>query len=99
MNQYLPFSSDGRRTLVYLTFAGAGPSLTLMVWWLLNTIRTWTGVDPKDALASFSNLSFWVVGCLLTVCVTMACYIAVKEFKIGPGGIDAQSQGGDICQS
>lgn len=80
---WFPFSFAGRQTLIYLIFAGAGPALTLLVWWAM-----------RQALAAklvqeFSSLANTVALCLLIVVIGLAMYVSIRSLKIGPDGIEA----------
>jgi hypothetical protein len=81
-----PFTREGRQTLVYLVFAGAGPALTLLVKWAMGQ-----ALDRKlnDAFASLADK---VADALLVICLALACFVSIRAIKIGKDGMDVQGR-------
>src|SRR5437868_3549461 len=77
-----PFTHEGRQTLVYLVFAGAGPTLTLLVYLFMRVLaaaRQWSAYERLATMVA--------IGLLVTVC-GLAMFVSIRAIKIG-GLIDA----------
>jgi hypothetical protein len=79
----VPFSHDGRQTLVYLVFAGCGPVLTLVVWWAM---RQAGGAAQWSIFGQLANI---VAGALLIVVIGLAMFVSIRAIKIGRDGLEA----------
>lgn len=90
----VPFTRDGRQTLIYLTFAGCGPALTALVLWSLSVIRVFPGADAATRLAKFADLAMLVGLALLVIVLALACFVSIRAIKIGKDGIEASGDGG-----
>jgi hypothetical protein len=78
-----PFTQDGRQTLVYLVFAGAGPTLTLSVLWAMRALRDAGKWDW------FGRMSFWVLGAALLIIVCgLGMFVSIRAVKLGKDGLD-----------
>lgn len=92
---WAPFTHEGRQTLVYLVFAGAGPALTLFVLWIMQMIRDWTGASEAEKLERFAGLANYVGLALLIVVVALACFVSIRAFKasVGKDGLSIEANG------
>lgn len=81
-----PFSHDGRQTLVYLVFAGAGPALTALVWWAMRQ----AGAAAQWGI--FDNLANVVAAALLVIVIGLAMFVSIRAIKIGRDGIEASGE-------
>jgi hypothetical protein len=81
---WFPFTHEGRQTLIYLVFAGAGPALCTMVIWAMVTAL------QKDLFKTFSNLSLIVATCLLIIVTGLAMFVSIRAVKIGKDGFSAE---------
>lgn len=81
-----PFSHEGRQTLVYLVFAGAGPALTAVVWLAMQVLAGAKQWDGYMRLATIVALS------LLIIVTGLGMFVSIRAIKIG-GILDAQGGG------
>jgi hypothetical protein len=90
MNRFFPFSKEGRQTLVYLTFAGAGPALTVIVVWAMAVAQwnTWQDV--------FANLAYMVASGMLIIVTGLAMFVSIRSLKVSRDGLEAS--GGDTIK-
>lgn len=95
MSWYSPFSwfpltKEGRQTLVYCVFAGAGPALTAIVIWAMWTAEghTWREV--------FANLAYMVAAGMLIVVTGLAMFVSIRSLKVSRDGLEAS--GGDTIK-
>lgn len=82
----VPFTHDGRQTLVYLVFAGAGPALTAVVIWIMQAAR-----DAKQ-WDTFSRVALIVAAALLVITIALAMFVSIRAIKIGRDGIEASGE-------
>lgn len=82
-----PLTRDGRQSLVYLTFAGAGPALTAIVVWAMAVAQwnTWRDV--------FANLAYMIAAGMLIVVTGLAMFVSIRSLKVSRDGLEAS--GGD----
>lgn len=86
LRSLFPFSHEGRQTLVYLIFAGAGPALTVVVWLAMGALaaaRQWDG---------YMRLATIVALALLIIVTGLGMFVSIRAIKIG-GLLDAQGGG------
>lgn len=81
---WVPFTHQGRQTLIYLIFAGAGPALCLMtIWAMVQALR-------HGLLKTFSNLSLVVAASLLIIVTGLAMFVSIRAVKLGKDGFSAE---------
>lgn len=83
-----PFTRAGRSTLVYIAFALSGPSLTLLVLWIMNEAKV-------RSPWAFNTLAWMVGGALLISVSGLAMYVSLRAIKLGRDGFEASGEGGD----
>ena len=90
MMRFFPFTKEGRQTLVYLTFAGAGPALTVIVVWAMAVAQwnTWQDV--------FANLAYMVATGMLIIVTGLAMFVSIRSLKVSRDGLEAS--GGDTIK-
>lgn len=76
-----PFGHEGRQTLIYLVFAGAGPALTLIGISILNR----TEGKHWSIFAEMSRTFGWS---LFVIVSSLGLFVAIRSFKIGPTGAE-----------
>lgn len=85
----LPFTREGRQTLVYLVFAGCGPVLTGVVIWAmaeaLARVRLW---------GTFRDLALIVAAALLIIVCGLAMFVSIRAIRIGRDGFEANGDPG-----
>lgn len=84
MKRPSPLTRDGRQTLVYLVFAGAGPSLTLVVMWAMIEALKRTALFD-----TFSHLAMIVAVSLLIIVTGLAMFVSIRAVKISKDGFEA----------
>jgi len=94
MNRPAPLTLGGRQTLVYLVFAGCGPSLTAIVVWAMVTVRDFAGATALDRLDKFATLAILIAAALMVIVVALACFVSIRAIKLGKSGLEAESNGG-----
>ena len=82
-----PFTHEGRQTLVYLVFAGAGPALTCLTVWAM------TEALDRGLLKTFSNLAYLIGGCLLIIVTGLGMFVSIRAVKLGKDGFSAEGGG------
>lgn len=93
MKRLKPLSQAGRQTLVYLSFAGAGPVIVGVLIWTLFEIRYWADASPATRLDRFATLADLVAVAHLVVIIALACFVSIRAIRIGKDGIEAESNG------
>lgn len=88
---WFPFTHEGRQTLVYLIFAGAGPVLCIMTM-----LAMLMALDYK-LYKTFSQLSWVVAICLLITITGLSMFVAIRSLKINKDGFSAE--GGENLKS
>ena len=86
---WFPFTHQGRQTLIYLVFAGAGPALCAMVIWAMVTAL------GRNLFATFSNLALIVASCLLIIVTGLAMFVSIRAVKLGKDGFSAEGGNDD----
>lgn len=86
-----PFTREGRQTLVYLVFAGCGPSLTLLVMWAMNQ-----SLGQPKLWPTFTRLATIVAVALLIITIALGMFVSIRALKISRGGIEASGGPDDV---
>ena len=81
-----PFSHEGRQTLIYLVFAGAGPALTLVAIDILDTSE---GAGQWGIYAAMARILGWSL--LIIVC-GLGMFVSIRAIKLGKDGFSADSR-------
>ncbi|HEX5183576.1 MAG TPA: hypothetical protein VFW19_10550 [Allosphingosinicella sp.] len=81
-----PLSPDGRQSLVYLIFAGAGPVLTLLIRWAMGRAAAAQQWDIFKMLADRVSIA------LLSITLGLLVFVGVRAIRIGPEGIDLNGE-------
>ena len=88
--KWFPFTHEGRQTLVYLVFAGAGPALTcLTIWAMVRAI-------DLGLFKTFSNLAYLIGACLLIIVTGLGMFVSIRAVKLGKDGFSAEGGGSSI---
>lgn len=87
---WVPYSHQGRQTLVYLVFAGSGPALTAVVIWAMVTALS------VGLLKTFSQLSLILAACLLIINTALAMFVSIRAVRLGKDGFSAEGGGTPI---
>jgi len=100
LKQFLPFTTDGRATLIYVMFAGAGPAVMGAIIYAMRTIRNWTAAPANQRLDLFAGIADKLAWGLLIVLVTLACFISIRAIRFGKDGFNVNGNGsaGDGAQ-
>lgn len=93
MKRPAPLTRGGLQTLVYLVFAGAGPSLTLVVMWAMIEALKRTALFD-----TFSHLAMIVAVSLLIIVTGLAMFVSIRAVKIGKDGFEASGGEGQAVQ-
>lgn len=94
MKSILPFTRDGRQTLIYLVLAGCGPALTFVVFWSMRVIQAFPGASAEQRLEKYANLAMLVGSALIIIVIALSCFVSIRAIKVGKDGIEAQGDGG-----
>jgi hypothetical protein len=78
-----PFTHEGRQTLVYLVFAGAGPALTLVALQVLDQTEA---AKQWGIYASMARILGWSL--LIIVC-GLGMFVSIRAIKLGKDGFEA----------
>ncbi|MES2903997.1 MAG: hypothetical protein V4696_07415 [Pseudomonadota bacterium] len=90
----LPFTQQGRQTLVYLVFAGCGPALTCVVIWAM-----WQSLKRTALFPTFSYLALIVASALLIIVTGLAMFVSIRAVKLGRDGFEASGGNADPIES
>jgi zinc transporter ZupT len=88
--RWLPYTHEGRQTLVYLVFAGAGPALTAVVIWAMLK-----SLDFK-LFQTFSQLALVIAAGMFVVVVGLSMFVSIRAVKLGKDGFSAEGGGDPI---
>lgn len=83
LRSIFPFTHDGRQTLIYLVFAGAGPALTLAMLAIMSVLANagrWTAYERMAILIGL---------CLLIIVTGLAMFVSIRAVKLGKDGFEA----------
>ena len=92
MKRPAPLTRDGRQTLVYLVFAGAGPALTAVVIWIMLQ-----ALARPALFHTFSKVALIVAVSLLIIVTGLAMFVSIRAVKISKDGFEAS--GGEAAQA
>jgi hypothetical protein len=81
-----PFTHEGRQTLIYLVFAGAGPALCLICLWAMNAAL------QKGWLEVYVNLATKFGWANLIIVSGLACFVSIRAIKIGKDGFGVEGR-------
>ena len=79
-----PFTREGRQTLVYLAFVGAGPALTAIVIWSMLQALRYPALWP-----TFTKLALIVATGLFVILCGLAMFVSIRAVKISTDGFEA----------
>ena len=79
---WLPFTKDGRATLIYIFFAFSVPALCGMLVYVLYTIR-WFDAPALDRLERFYQIGMRVTLAMLLGMLAYAAFVSFRAFKAG----------------
>ena len=88
-----PLTRDGRQTLVYLVFSGAGPALTLVAIWSMVQ-----ALGRPALFSTFSQIALIVASALFVIVTGLAMFVSIRAVKISKDGFEASGgaqQGSD----
>jgi hypothetical protein len=81
-----PFTNEGRQTLIYLIFAGAGPALTLIGLRILDLAKDnqqWYVFEDQAKTFGWS---------LFIIVAALGMFVSIRAFKIGKDGLEFSSK-------
>lgn len=84
-----PFTHDGRQTLIYLIFSGAGPALCLIGLYVLSRTEI-AGQWP--IYAEMARIFGWS---LFVIVSGLGMFVSIRAIKIGKDGLDFSSKDPD----
>lgn len=90
---WVPFTHQGRQTLIYITLALCGPALTFCIMWALSVVEQFPGTSGEARLAAYVELAKPMTWALLIIVVALACFVSIRAIRIGKDGLSAE--GGD----
>lgn len=91
---WVPFTREGRSTLVYLAFAGAGPMLTLVLIWAMDKIR-YFDAPAQSRLDRFAGLSDIIAWSVFVIVTGLCTFVAFRALKVGKDGLEATGRDDD----
>lgn len=81
-----PFTHDGRQTLIYLIFSGAGPALCLIGIYVLS--RT----ELAGQWAIYAEMARTFGWSLFVIVSGLGMFVSIRAIKIGKDGLDFSSK-------
>lgn len=85
-----PFTREGRQTLIYLSFAGAGPALSgIQIWAMLQAMRA-------GQWKVFSDLAMVNAAGQFLVVLALTAFVSIRAIKIGKGGLEMDGTQGEV---
>jgi hypothetical protein len=75
-----PFTHEGRQTLIYLVFAGAGPALTMLA---IDIMHDAMGAKQWAVYSAMAAKIGWA---LLIITSGLACFVSIRAIKLGKDG-------------
>lgn len=94
---WLPFTREGRQTLIYIVLALCGPALTGCIMWALKVVETFPGTTGEQRLNAYVKLSEPIGWSLLIIVTALACFVSIRSIK-GPGGTEVQGRDDDAIR-
>jgi hypothetical protein len=91
---WLPFTKDGRATLIYIFFALSVPALCGMLVYVLYTIR-WFDAPALDRLERFYQIGMRITLAMLLGMLAYAAFVSFRAFKAGKDGVEMNSKDED----
>lgn len=82
-----PLSHEGRQTLIYLVFAGAGPALTLLAMWIMAR-----SLEKQALWPTFTETARIVSWSLLIIVCGLGMFVSIRAIKIGKDGFEASGR-------
>jgi hypothetical protein len=79
---WVPFTHEGRQTLIYLIFAGAGPALTLVGLVILEKTEK---AGQWDIFGSQARMFGWS---LFVIVAGLGMFVSIRGFKISREGAE-----------
>jgi hypothetical protein len=95
---WLPYTREGRQTLIYLVLAGCGPALCFCLMWILQVVETFPGASGEQRLAAYVELAKPMGWSLIIIVLALACFVSIRSIK-GPGGFEAQGRDDEPIKS
>lgn len=98
---WVPYTREGRQTLIYLVVAGCGPALTFALWNFsssaLDVVRHWAGAPQLDRLnhyAAIAELTINLLGwALMVIVLALACFVSIRSLKLNVKDGTAEAAG------
>jgi hypothetical protein len=84
VRKLFPFTHEGRQTLIYIIFAGAGPALCVICLWAMNAAA------EKGWNAVFANLAYKFGWANLIIVSGLACFVSIRSIKMGKDGFGVE---------
>ena len=91
---WLPFTKDGRATLIYVFFALSVPALCGMLVYVLYTLR-WFDAPALDRLERFYQIGMRITLAMLLGMLAYAAFVSFRAFKAGKDGVEMNSKDED----
>lgn len=92
---WLPWTREGRQTLIYISIALSSPVLCGLILFALHTIRNWDGPSPENRLDRFADIAMLLGWGLMIVLVSYACFISIRALKLNVKDGTAEVDGGN----
>ncbi len=82
---WLPWTREGRQTLIYLVLALCGPALTVCIMWALSVIETFPGTTGQQRLDAYVSLAAPLGWSLIIIVLALSCFVSIRAIKIEAG--------------
>lgn len=92
---WVPWTREGRQTLLYIVLALCGPALTGCLLWALDVVRVFPGTTGEQRLDAYVELSKPIGWALMVIVVALSCFVSIRAIKIGPLEATSRDDGGD----
>ena len=90
---WVPYTGEGRQTLLYLVLAGCAPALHGSIMWAMNVVKTFPGTTGEQRLAAYVKLAEPISYSLLIIVIALAMFVSLRSLKFSAkDGLDVQGR-------
>lgn len=92
IRSWVPYTGEGRQTLLYMVLAGCAPALHASIMWAMNVVKTFPGATGEARLAAYVKLAEPISYSLLIIVISLAMFVSLRSLKFSKDGLDVQGR-------
>ena len=90
---WVPYTGEGRQTLLYMVLAGCAPALHGSIMWAMNVVKTFPGTTGEQRLNAYVKLAEPISYSLLIIVIALAMFVSLRSLKFSAkDGLDVQGR-------